>query len=214
MEQELIQAAISTFCTVPEVYQKIFQQMDVNFPDELVQAITEKPEEAVQMVQQNKELLNNIVSIYQQYGDQINQAAQQRTGMFAKGGKLGQLLNKYQRGGSADLKTQTPTNRKELKWANIIDSFGRTGRAAKYISPDGKSEITEFLMSDNNPDVPGYANDIRLKVRRNPQTGEISKKSLDSLTLTKILPGVWLPGIPTKWQGDAPLVRGGFKLIK
>ena len=99
MEQELIQAAVSTFCTVPEVYQKIFQQMNVNFPNELVQAITEKPEEAVQMVKQNKELLNNIVTIYQQYGDQINKVAQQKTGMFAKGGKLGQLLNKYQKGG-------------------------------------------------------------------------------------------------------------------
>ena len=99
MEQELIQAAISTFCTAPDLYQKIFQQMNVNFPDELVQAISDKPKEAVQMVQQNKELLNNIVTIYQQYGDQINQVIQQRTGMFAKGGKLGQLLNKYQNGG-------------------------------------------------------------------------------------------------------------------
>ena len=99
MEQELIQAAISTFCTAPDLYQKIFQQMNVNFPDELVQAISDKPKEAVQMVQQNKELLNNIVTIYQQYGDQINQVIQQRTGMFAKGGKLGQLLNKYQKGG-------------------------------------------------------------------------------------------------------------------
>ena len=214
MEQELIQAAVSTFCTVPEVYQKIFQQMNVNFPDELVQAITEKPEEALQMVQQNKELLNNIVTIYQQYGDQINKVVQQKTGMFAKGGKLGQLLNKYQRGGSTSLKTQTPINRRELKWANIVDSFGRTGKAAKYISPDGRSEITEFLMSDNNSDVPGYANDIRLKVKRNPQTGEISKNPLDSLTSTKILPGIWLPGIPTKLQGDAPLVRGGFRRIK
>ena len=96
MEQELIQAAVSTFCTVPEVYQKIFQQMDVNFPDELVQAITEKPEEAVQMVQQNKELLSNIVTIYQQYGDQINKVVQQKTGMFAKGGKLDYLIQKYQ----------------------------------------------------------------------------------------------------------------------
>ena len=99
MDQELIQAAISTFCTAPDLYQKIFQQMNVNFPDELVQAISDKPKEAVQMVQQNKELLNNIVTIYQQYGDQINQVIQQRTGMFAKGGKLGQLLNKYQNGG-------------------------------------------------------------------------------------------------------------------
>lgn len=114
----------------------------------------------------------------------------QKAEMFAKGGKLGQLLNKYQNGGSASLKTQTPTKRKELKWANIVDNFGRTGKAAKYISPDGKSEITEFLMSDDNLDIPGYANDVKLKVKRNPQTGEISKNPLDSLTSTKILPGI------------------------
>ena len=52
------------------------------------------------------------------------------------------------------------------------------------------------------------------RVGRNPQTGEISKNPLDSLTSSKILPGIWLPGIPTKWQGDAPLVRGGFRRIK
>lgn len=194
MEQELIQAAVSTFCAVPEVYQQAFQQMGADFPDELVQAIKTKPEDAVKMVQNDKELLKGIVTVYQQYSDQINQAAQaaqqQQTGMFAKGGKLGQLLNKYQNGGSTSLKTQTPANRRELKWANIIDNSGRTGKAAKYISTDGKSEITEFLMADSNPDVLGYANDVRLKVKRNPQTGEISKESLDSLTSRQILPGI------------------------
>ena len=44
----------------------------------------------------------------------------------------------------------------------------------------------------------------------------LSTLSVTSLSLTssKILPGIWLPGIPTKWQGDAPLVRGGFRRIK
>lgn len=97
MDQELIQAAVSTFCAVPEVYQQAFQQMGADFPDELVQAIKTKPEDAVKMVQNDKELLKGIVTVYQQYSDQINkaaQAAQQQTGMFAKGGKLNYLLNK------------------------------------------------------------------------------------------------------------------------
>ena len=189
------------------------KQFEGSLPKEISEPIAtaQSPEEVVNILNQLSQSQegNQIVST-------MFQAFQksQKTGMFAKGGKLGQLLNKYQNGGSVSLKTQTPAKRKELKWANIVDNFGRTGKAAKYISRDGKSEITEFLMSDNNLDVPGYANDVRLKVKRNPQTGEISKNPLDSLTSTKILPGVWLFGIPTKLQGDAPLVRGGFRRIK
>ena len=189
------------------------KQFEGSLPKEIIEPIAtaQSPEEVVNVLNQlsqSKEGNQIVSTMFQAFQES------QKTGMFAKGGKLGQLLNKYQNGGSASLKTQTPTKRKELKWANIVDNFGRTGKAAKYISRDGKSEVTEFLMSDNNPDVPGYANDVRLKVKRNPQTGEISKNPLDSLTSSKILPGIWLPGIPTKWQGDAPLVRGGFRRIK
>ena len=173
------------------------QQFEGVVPEKTIKAIAsaQSVEEVVVALnefsqqQDGKKVIPQMIQAFQE---------SQKAGVFAKGGKLGQLLNKYQGGGSASLKPQTPSNRKELKWANIIDSFGRTGKAAKYISPDGKSEITEFLMSDNNPDAPGYANDVRLKVRRNPQTGEISRAPLDSLTSTKILPGIWLPGIPTK----------------
>lgn len=189
------------------------QQFEGSIPKDIIDPIAaaQSPEEVVNVLNQLSQSQEGtqIVSVMFQAFQES-----QKAGMFAKGGKLGQLLNKYQSGGSASLKPQTPANRKELKWANIIDSFGRTGKAAKYISPDGKSEITEFLMSDDNPDIPGYTNDVRLKVKRNPQTGEISREPLDSLTSTKILPGIWLPGIPTKWQGDAPLVRGGFRRIK
>ena len=189
------------------------KQFEGSLPKEIIEPIAtaQSPEDVVNILNQLSQSQegNQIVStMFQAFQES------QKTGMFAKGGKLGQLLNKYQNGGSASLKTQTPAKRKELKWANIVDNFGRTGKAAKYISRDGKSEITEFLMSDNSLDVPGYANDVRLKVKRNPQTGEISKNPLDSLTSTKILPGIWLPGIPTKLQGDAPLVRGGFRRIK
>lgn len=133
MDQELIQAAVSTFCAVPEIYQQAFQQMGANFPDELVQAVKTKPEEAVQMVQQNKDLLEGIVAVYQQYGDQINQAAQaaqQQTGMFAKGGKLGQLLNKYQSGG----KTSEPIKGKWNDYHTIISAPGDTLRFKQYFS--------------------------------------------------------------------------------
>ena len=165
------------------------QQFEGSLPKDIIDPIAgaQSPEEVVNVLNQlsqSQEGTQLVSVMFQAFQES------QKAGMFAKGGKLGQLLNKYQSGGSASLKPQTPANRKELKWANIIDSFGRTGKAAKYISPDGKSEITEFLMSDDNPDVPGYTNDVRLKVKRNPQTGEISREPLDSLTSTKILPGI------------------------
>ena len=165
------------------------QQFEGSIPKDIIDPIAaaQSPEEVVNVLNQlsqSQEGTQLVSVMFQAFQES------QKAGMFAKGGKLGQLLNKYQSGGSASLKPQTPANRKELKWANIIDSFGRTGKAAKYISPDGKSEITEFLMSNDNPDVPGYTNDVRLKVKRNPQTGEISRESLDSLTSTKILPGI------------------------
>lgn len=98
MNEELVQNAVRTFCIVPEVYQQAFKQMGADFPDELVQAVKSKPDEAVKMVESNNDLLNGIVSIYQKYGDQIDEAAS-RTGMFKEGGKLGSLLTKFQEGG-------------------------------------------------------------------------------------------------------------------
>lgn len=112
MEQELIQAAISTFCAVPEVYQQIFERIykkeGAKFPEELIQIVKAKPEKAAEIIQRNENLLNGIITIYQQYSNLIDQEAQkaqkiqntQKEGMFAKGGKLEQLLTKYQSGGS------------------------------------------------------------------------------------------------------------------
>ena len=59
-------------------------------------------------------------------------------------------------------------------------------------------------MADNNPDVPGFANDIRLNIERDPQTGELG----DSTIVNKIAPGTWLPfGLPIKYSADAEIVR-------
>ena len=111
MKRELVQAAVSTFCTVPEVYQQIFEKVyekeGAKFPEELIQVVKERPEKAAEMLQGDKNLLNGIITIYQQYSDLINQKAQeaqkaqeiqntQQKGVFAKGGKLDYLIKKYQ----------------------------------------------------------------------------------------------------------------------
>lgn len=109
MNDELVQAAIQTFCIVPEVYQQAFQQAGADFPDELVQQIKQNPESAVKMVQSDEQLGNAIVQIFSENQEAIMQAAQQtqqqQTGMFKKGGKLAYL----QTGGKVNKSQNKPT---------------------------------------------------------------------------------------------------------
>lgn len=105
------------------------------------------------------------------------------------------------------LTVQTPKFGDNLSYTNII-SDGWTGKAATYITPNGKWQKTEYIMADNNSDVPGYANDFKLGIRRNPQTGELG----DSLIFNKLLPGIYSPiGVPIKYSGDAETVRNSKK---
>lgn len=102
MDEQLIQEAAQTFCIVPEIYQQAFKQAGADFPDELVQQIKAKPDEAVKMLQSDKGLLDGVVQIYSKYKKEIDQAASQATqqkGLFKKGGKLDYLVNKFATGG-------------------------------------------------------------------------------------------------------------------
>lgn len=91
MDEQTIQEAAASFCKVPEIYQQIFKQAGADFPDELVK---QKPEQRMQMLQNNQDLLKNIVTIYSQYKDQIQEAMKQSK-IFKKGGKLDYLINKF-----------------------------------------------------------------------------------------------------------------------
>ena len=95
MNEELVQNAVKTFCIVPEAYQKVYQQMGANFPDELVDAVKKNPDGAIKMLESDENLLTRIVEIYSKYRDQIDKQAS----MFKNGGKLNYLLNKFQEGG-------------------------------------------------------------------------------------------------------------------
>lgn len=100
MDEQIIQKAAQTFCLVPEIYAQAFKQAGADFPEQLVTQIKQKPEQAMQMLQEDKELLQGVVQIYSQFHDQIDQAAAQvgqQAGLFKKGGKLDQLLVKAQK---------------------------------------------------------------------------------------------------------------------
>ena len=86
MDEQTIQEAAASFCKVPEIYQQIFKQAGADFPDELVKQIKQKPEQDIQMLQNNQDLLKNIVTIYSQYKDQI-QGAMKQSKMFKEGGQ-------------------------------------------------------------------------------------------------------------------------------
>ena len=159
---------------------------------------------------------------------EINKLINSMTKKFAKGGlidclraggsfqkcKCGDKVTKHQQtstiGKQVDgmgLPVQLPNKTRDLKYSNII-SNGVTGKAATWIPKDGKSQVTEFLMADNNPDVPGYANDIKMEISRNPRTGELGR---DTVLRSKILPGIYGIGLPIKYRSDAPVVRNAKK---
>lgn len=97
MDEQTIQEAAASFCKVPEIYQQIFKQAGADFPDELVK---QKPEQRMQMLKNNQDLLKDIVTIYSQYKDQIQEAMKQSK-MFKENGKLNYLINKFQEGGKS-----------------------------------------------------------------------------------------------------------------
>jgi hypothetical protein len=99
MDKELEQQAIQTFATVPEIYQQAFREAGADFPDELVGEIKKDPNQAISLLESNKNLKSAVVNIYKQNKDAILQYMQQNTSMFREGGKF-DYLKKFQAGGS------------------------------------------------------------------------------------------------------------------
>lgn len=103
MDKELEQQAIQTFATVPEIYQQAFREAGADFPDELVGEIKKDPNQAISLLESNKDLKSAVVNIYKQNKDAILQYMQQNTSMFREGGKF-DYLNKLQKGGQISRK--------------------------------------------------------------------------------------------------------------
>lgn len=155
MDEKTLQAAAQTFCLVPEIYAQAFKQAGADFPEELVAQIKKQPKQAMQMLQEDKELLQGVVTIYSQYHDQIDQAAAQaaqQAGLFKKGGKLEQLLVKFAKKGT---KTEEP----ELK----PRKDGVEGYSSERVLPDGSREYQLTRWHDSIAE-PGYYDDTRLRI--------------------------------------------------
>jgi len=95
--------AIQTFSIVPEIYQQIFTEAGAKFPDDLVTAIKEDPNQATQLLESDKQLKNAVIKAFDSNKEVILgavQEMQQNTGMFKKGGKLYYGLKRFQEGGN------------------------------------------------------------------------------------------------------------------
>lgn len=98
MDKELEQQAIETFAAVPEIYQQAFRDAGADFPDELVAEIKKDPNQAINLVNSDKNLKSAVINVFKSNKDAILKYMQQATSMFKQGGKF-DYLNKLQQGG-------------------------------------------------------------------------------------------------------------------
>ena len=105
------------------------QKFEGSLPKEIIEPIAaaQSPEEVVNVLNQLSQSQegNQVVSVMFQTFQES-----QKTGMFAKGGKLGQLLNKYQKGG----RVSEPIKNDWNDYHTIISAPGDTLRFKQYFS--------------------------------------------------------------------------------
>lgn len=105
------------------------QKFEGSLPKEIIEPIAaaQSPEEVVNVLNQLSQSQegNQVVSVMFQTFQES-----QKTGMFAEGGKLGQLLNKYQKGG----RVSEPIKNDWNDYHTIISAPGDTLRFKQYFS--------------------------------------------------------------------------------
>lgn len=114
------------------------KQFEGSLPKEIIEPIAtaQSPEEVVNVLNQlsqSKEGNQIVSTMFQAFQES------QKTGMFAKGGKLGQLLNKYAGGG----KTKTTVKKRtDVNEQTTYSSVPRGGEAILTEYPDGTKKYT------------------------------------------------------------------------
>ena len=165
--------AVQTFSIVPEIYQQIFTEAGAKFPDDLVTAIKEDPNQATQLLESDKQLKSAVIKVFETNKEAIlgaAQEAQQNTGMFKKGGKLYYGLQKFQEGN----KLPGQTKPKGLR--------GLFFRETKYPRLDGNPGYVSEVVShpgDTTTTVAGRWNSWRRTTRNNKPKYEISIGDLE-----------------------------------
>lgn len=166
-------------------------------------------------IEETVRLVNELV---ESDDETLKQLVKQYKGMelFKKGGKLDYLLC-LKKGGSMDcgcgkkiekaqpgsasigengLMTQTPKSKKDLEYQDVRTSAG-DGKAAQYITRNGRWQITDFDMPSAT--ILGNGNAFKMAVKRNPQTGALG----DTLIIPR---SVRIP-IPIDWTQFGNVAR-------
>ena len=164
MDKELEQQAIQTFATVPEIYQQAFREAGADFPDELVGEIKKDPNQAVSILESNKNLKSAVINIYKQNKDAILQYMQQNTSMFREGGKF-DYLKKLREGGRLTRKQALEAAQKNRGFTR--QQARRALRNARYGGADRQTafaiiagEPTNTTLANTTPERPQLINSI------------------------------------------------------
>ena len=159
MEKELEQEAVQTFAAAPEIYQQAFKNAGADFPDELVTEIKKDPNQAVDLLNSDKNLKQAVINIYKSNKDAIVKYIQQAKSMFKDGGKF-DYLKKLQHGGNTTQNGQdsivenknyklVPTNKNEIPTSYIV----RNDQQFPVFSYDDYAEPQPW---DNYREIDGY----------------------------------------------------------
>ena len=199
MDKELEQQAIQTFATVPEIYQQAFREAGADFPDELVGEIKKDPNQAISLLESNKNLKSAVVNIYKQNKDAILQYMQQNTSMFREGGKF-DYLKKLQGGGTSPEASFKVENRSTDKKARrsairntrpVPDSGRATNRkVGASVSDTGNQYVYERALVGN----PGFGTTTETYATITPQRDTILNQTFP--TNSGIVERTYTTGMP------------------
>lgn len=158
------------------------KQFEGSLPKEIIEPIAtaQSPEEVVNVLNQlsqSKEGNQIVSTMFQAFQES------QKTGMFAKGGKLEQLLNKYEPGGK--IKT-TVKKRTDVNERTTHSSVPRGGEAILTEYPDGTKKYTltrneqGFMSNEDGTYFPKEESSIVI-TERGDTTGYYVPTHIDAL---------------------------------
>lgn len=128
--ENIEELAVQTFAAAPEIYQQLFANEGAKFPDELVGAIKQDPNKAVELLNSDENLKKAVVTLFQKNKDVIMQAIQQVQKQQFGGILYGNTLQKLNKIGSKKMQYggTVPTN----EYYAFVNAPGDTTRVKPY----------------------------------------------------------------------------------
>lgn len=141
--------AVQTFSVVPEAYQQVFIENGADFPDELVSAIKQDPEQAAQLLENDKQLKSAVVQVFKSNKESILQAAQQaqNPSSMKEGGKILGVI-KFQLGGKYSVKNGSFSAETKAPGDTLRTKVYPYSTVEMQTYPNGNVRYTKLTRSD------------------------------------------------------------------